>query len=44
MGVIGMVLYSNFFQKWDAADNSKEEAEEHECLENFEKIYKSMED
>ena len=40
--IIGMVLYSKACWKFDAAENRGEEAEEHECPNNFEGRSKSM--
>ena len=34
-GIIGMVIYSKAFRKCDASENRGEEAEEHECPNNF---------
>ena len=42
-GIIVMVLYSNAFRNCDAAENRREELEEHECPKNFEGSSKSME-
>ena len=42
-GVIGMVIYSNSYQKFDAADKKVEEAEEHNYPKNFEGRSQSME-
>ena len=38
-----MVLYSKAYQKCDAAENRREEAEEHGCPKNFEGSSKSIE-
>ena len=43
-GIIRMVLYSKACRNFDAEENRREEAEEHECTKNFEGILKSMED
>ena len=42
-GIIGMVIYSKACQKCDAAEKIREEAEEHECPNNFEGSLKIME-
>ena len=42
-GIIGMVLYLKACRKCDAAENRREESEEHECPKTFEGSSKSME-
>ena len=42
-GIIGMVLYYKACRKCDSAEKKGEEAEEHECPNNFEGSSKSME-
>ena len=42
-GIIRMVLYSKACRKCDAAEKRREEAEEHECPNNFEGSSKVME-